>query len=61
MMSGSAPHVGLNDPSGVTRAILAGFGDGATNGLLQFGPAGPAFRFPAELENSRSGRPQETT
>jgi hypothetical protein len=38
-------HDGLNSPSGVTRVLMTGYYDGATNGLLQFGEGGPVFRF----------------
>ena len=41
----SGPRAGWNDPSGVTRVIMTGFYDGATNGMLQFGTAGRVFRF----------------
>jgi hypothetical protein len=36
---------GVNDPSPVTRVLILGYQDGATDGVLQLGDGGPVYRF----------------
>lgn len=36
---------GLNDPSPVSRLLLTGFYDGATDGVMQLGDGGPVYLF----------------
>src|SRR4051812_42058969 len=36
---------GGNDPSPVTRVLILGYYDGATDGVLQLGDGGPEYRF----------------
>ncbi|HLW67503.1 MAG TPA: hypothetical protein VKS79_19465 [Gemmataceae bacterium] len=49
---------GVNDPSPVSRVIALGYYDGPTEGILQFGDAGPVFRFEL-LEQSESAESDE--
>ena len=38
-------RVGRNDPSPVSRVLILGYYDGATDGVLQLGDDGPVYRF----------------
>ena len=38
-------RVGRNNPSPVSRVLILGYYDGATDGVLQLGDGGPVFRF----------------
>ena len=38
-------HPGTNAPSPVSRVLILGFYDGATDGVLQLGDGGPVYRF----------------
>jgi hypothetical protein len=42
---------GVNDPSPVTRLLLFGFYDGATDGVMQLGEGGPEYHFDWTDEN----------
>ncbi len=38
-------HEGLNEPSPVTRVLILGYSNGATNGVVQLGDGGLVYRF----------------
>jgi hypothetical protein len=42
---------GANDPSPVSRLLLFGFYDGATDGVMQLGEGGPEYHFDMTDEN----------
>jgi hypothetical protein len=54
------PHPGVNDPSGVSRVLITGYYDGATDGLLQFGDAGPVFAFELTGDEGESPQPERS-
>lgn len=45
MPSTTAIHDGPNNPSPVTRVLILGYYDGATDGVLQLGDSGPVYLF----------------
>ena len=59
--NGTAPHAGINAPSGVSRVLILGYSDGATDGVLQFGDGGPVYRFDLEREAHNPGGCDERT
>lgn len=52
-------RVGNNDPSPVTRVLILGYYDGATDGVLQLGDGGRVYRFDLD-QDAESNLEQRT-
>lgn len=45
MRDGHPIQAGPNEPSAISRVLILGYYDGATDGVLQLGDGGPVYRF----------------